>query len=395
MKNNITHYIISYVKLKIIKKNKKIHELVDDDHYKLRSAIVENDISEIIKILNYPIYDTIEKIQNCNLLYNTFKFFSSEEVKNLITQKYGSCISPNIEKRTILIHKHGYKCGGIGDFIGSSLSFFTFCKKYNIEYRVDFGENTNMNYCFSYNQGITCKHDEIEQIFLIVDRHDDPRIMAFLDKLKYFPKTYIVKSNAIGFSDKNDVKKCRKEFFTNFLKPTELVCDTIQSIYEKYKLNKYNYISVHIRCGDANMEKINTITNDKRIDTNNNVIDNYVHMIEKFYEKYCNDMVLVIHSDSCTFKTQICKKLKIPNIYIDINIKHIAENIGENSIDGYVQTISEFYIIAQAKKIYIPNIYSGFSYIASLVNNTKLYTNINGNESLKFKMFDDSHITFL
>ena len=61
---------------------------------------------------------------------------------------------------------------------------------------------------------------------------------------------------------------------------------------------------------------------------------------------------------------QKCKnKIKeINNKYIilDLDIKHIAENIGINNENSFVSTVGEFYIISKANKIYLPNVYSEY-----------------------------------
>jgi hypothetical protein len=60
-----------------------------------------------------------------------------------------------------------------------------------------------------------------------------------------------------------------------------------------------------------------------------------------------------------------------------LDIKHIAEDVGANTSEGYISTIAEFYIISKARKIYMPEVYSGFSHVASYIEGKPLYTKIN------------------
>ncbi len=54
--------------------------------------------------------------------------------------------------RYIVVHKHYYGGGGIGDFIRASLSFYSICKRNNFEYYIDFSVNKLLKKCFNYKK---------------------------------------------------------------------------------------------------------------------------------------------------------------------------------------------------------------------------------------------------
>ena len=75
-------------------------------------------------------------------------------------------------------------------------------------------------------------------------------------------------------------------------------------------------------------------------------------------------------------------------IYLNVDIQHTSDEIGNNTDDAFISTITEFYFMSKAKSIVYLTLFpgstilscsSGFSLIASLVENIPLYTN-NKNE---------------
>jgi hypothetical protein len=282
--------------------------------------------------------------------------------------------------KSIIIHTHTYGSGGIGDFLRASLSLYSICHRYNLDYYINFNENEKLKQCFDIKE-IPLIDNNIEYISLIASTSTENNFKPYINKFISEPKIYNIKCNLIGIESTENINKIREYYFTNILKPTQKVIDYINQIYEKYNITNNNYISVHIRCGDRTIDINNTNNStDYRIDiTNINIIKEYKEIINKFSLQYnINNLPIIIHSDCKYFKDEL-KKLENNFIYLDVDIKHIAENIGINTIDGYISTIAEFYIISKANKIFIPFVYSGFSHLASIINNKQLFM-INSSE---------------
>lgn len=272
----------------------------------------------------------------------------------------------------MLIQKHSYGCGGIGDFLRSALSFYSFCKRFNVSYYIDFSENINFGKCFVVNPIPDYNIIDSENITLLNGVYNYDDISLILDKIKSNNKIYILKSNAIGFENNEFIKLVVDEFFTKILVLNENVINKINDLYKTFNLQENNYISVHIRCGDKNMTNNNNSL-DNRIDINNKfVYDEYTNLINKFVKN--DEYKIVIFTDSIFFKEKILEKNNFL-INLNVNIKHVAENIGVNDVNYFIDTISEFYIMSKSKCIYSFGVYSGFSHLASIVNNKPLYVN--------------------
>ena len=209
-----------------------------------------------------------------------------------------------------------------------------------------------------------------------------------MKKIKKKYNIYYIKTNRIGFESNSNIINIKEYYFNNILKPSEKVINRINQIYNNYNLKDNNYISLHIRCGDANMSNNNEQSIDKRINLSDDIYNQYNDIINNFYNNYGENLKMIIHSDSQIFKNEICR-LNKNIINLDIDIKHIAENIGINNVDSYISTIAEFYIISKANKIFSPKNYSGFSHIASFINSIKLYCHYDNEH---FKLINDKNI---
>lgn len=265
-----------------------------------------------------------------------------------------------------LIHLHENGKGGIGDFIRASLGLYYLSKKLNYLYYVDFA-NPLLKTCFVYK-----KYNYTNEDYVLIEKMGgitNDNIENYLLSLEK-NKCYIIYCNLIGFVKLNEINTIIDEYNTNILKPSNLVEEHINMLMKSNNLIKKEYISCHIRCGDYTMGK-NT---DYRIDINNNQIYGFINSkIEKYLDK------IIINTDSIYLKNKM-KDLYPNYIYLDINIKHIAENIGSETQEAYISTISEFYIVSYAKEI-IAITYSGFSHIASIIGKTKLICDDNDHVS--------------
>lgn len=293
-------------------------------------------------------------------------------------------------ERSIIIHKHEFGCGGIGDFIRASLSFYSFSKRNNIEYYINFEENPHLNKCFNIksfdintiDKNKICQLNLMRGIYTIDKTQNENYIKDTLDQIINEKKVYLIKSNAIGFESNDDINNILDDYFTNILLPSDIILDKIKNIYNDFNLTDSQYISVHFRTGDKNMAKnLKQITGhrDSRINlesdnTYNNII-NYRENINQYLQSIndYNGEKIVIHSDSNFFKDNITKI--DPNyIKLDIKIQHIAESIGDLEINSFIDTIAEFYILAKAKFIILVSSYSGFSHLSSMIYKKKIYT---------------------
>ena len=133
--------------------------------------------------------------------------------------------------------------------------------------------------------------------------------------------------------------------------------------------------------------KINLQCCDFRIDIdNNNSYEHFNNIINNFKNNYDIKIPIIIHSDSVLFKQ---KFIDFQNL--DIEIQHLnGFSVGSNNNDSaYISTTAEFYFIANAEKIIMPDVYTGFSHSASLVNATKLYVNF---DSIYFNFYNANNI---
>lgn len=281
------------------------------------------------------------------------------------------------DNKSCVIHKHSLKCGGIGDFIRASLSIFSFCYRNKINYYINFDENPNLYQCFNIEKiPQNLSNSSFKEFVLLDGIYSINKIKPILESI-IKPGLYYIKTNAVGFENNEEIIKIREFYFNNILKPSPKVTNLINDIYQKYNLIDDNYISIHIRCGDLNMTNNRSNSIDKRLNLcDENIYNNYNELINNFNQKYGDNMPIVIHSDSIVFKNKI-KEINKNLIILDLDIKHIAENIGNNSENSFISTITEFYIVSKAHKIYMPVIYTGFSHMASIIESKPLYSKIN------------------
>jgi hypothetical protein len=279
--------------------------------------------------------------------------------------------------KSIIIHKVTNGSGGLGDFIRASLSFYTFCKKNNVKYYIDFSGFKFLSECFELRQitqNILNLPFENISFMNIIGEINSEKLNDIITK----PKIYNLISNTIGFQKSEDINKYIDKFFDKILKPSNHVLNYINDIYNKLKIEENKYISLHVRCGDKIM-CMNNNDNPKKthmlIDINEEKIyDNYKKYINDFNKKY-NKMnyPIILHSDSQIFKNKMKKNIS-ELIIIDNEIRHNSENIGINTLESNIQTVAELYIIAKSHCIFTYT-YSGFSHMASLIYKKNIYTN--------------------
>ena len=157
-------------------------------------------------------------------------------------------------EKSIVIHQSKYGHGGLGDFIRAGLTLYSFCKRENISYYIDFSENPKLSKCFhSLDIPNQIKSLPSENIELMGGISYKNQVIDKLNKILYFPKVYYVNANIIGYEDTENISNIRKEFFDIILNPKQIIKDNLNKIYQELNLSPYSYISYHIRCGDFNI----------------------------------------------------------------------------------------------------------------------------------------------
>lgn len=280
-----------------------------------------------------------------------------------------------------IIHQKGDE--GLGDFIRGSLYLYDLSIKRHWNFYINMSDYPYLEKCFdliSYIQPI----DNFKTIYirsngkncLISDLYQqiDTNILDLVNETK----TLLIWNNCIDINIDLDDQTIH-QFFDKILKPNTTIIDRMNSIYSNLHLQSNHYISVHVRCGDYNMElelKGRTARRDRRVNLNQININQYHDLIMNIIKD--DTSPILIHSDSSRFKSLI---QNISNRYINLNLKieHVGQKIGENNEDSYMDTITEFYIMSNAKYIIMINSYSGFSHMASLVYGKPVYVNFNYN----------------
>jgi hypothetical protein len=278
--------------------------------------------------------------------------------------------------KPVIIHVHYKFCGGLGDFFKSIITLYSYCKIENIDYYIDLSNNIFLNNCFVLkNIPENILNSEFIMINMIDKIFSEESLYSLLKKIIYTePKVYKLASNCFGFGEKNMLLSNLDFIKKNIIYPNNIIEYYINDIYKKYNIEEKKYISIHCRCGDFYIND-NKIYNDNRIDINNtDTVININSLINDFINKYNIDYPILIHSDSKEFKENI-KKINSNIIILDLEIQHIANDLGKNNQESFISTIAEFYIISKANKIFIINNLSGFSHMASILENNNLYIN--------------------
>lgn len=288
----------------------------------------------------------------------------------------------NILLKPVIIQIHKENAGGgIADLLKGMFTLYNECKKMNIKYYLDLSSNPKLNKCFNLpNIPDHYKDFESETLNLMDQIYDYSKFdKLIITKIKK-PKIYYIITNCTGFGNHIEYFNNINEI-NNVLKLSNDVIKKINYLYNIYNLKENNYISIHFRTGDHNMikqfnENSNNSNTDIRIELDNNIFEKIINKIDLMNKEYNKDnLPLLIHSDSNILKNNL-KKLNNNLILLDINIQHVCNNIGNNDEDSFISTICEFFIISKANKVFMMDVYSGFSHLASVIGNKELIVNI-------------------
>uniref|UniRef100_A0A6C0JT11 Glycosyltransferase n=1 Tax=viral metagenome TaxID=1070528 RepID=A0A6C0JT11_9ZZZZ len=262
-----------------------------------------------------------------------------------------------------------YQSGGIGDMLRAAVSFYVFAKKNNIPFYFDFSSVPGMECCFIYEKNRYLNGPVVNLHFIngFVDAKDNSLNAIYNVILENKNTHYRITSNSIGFVAWREILDVLPEF-RGLLKPSTVVSNRIAQLQEQYNLVDNSYISVHIRCGDFYTDsKFIYCKGDKRI---KKLTNEYVLSILSQIDNLKSPLPIVIHADNDKFKKMMKEKIKENIKILENKIQHtsIRPDIARNNA-GYIDTIAEFYILANSAKIVQFN-YSGFSHWAAIMGDT-------------------------
>ncbi len=264
-----------------------------------------------------------------------------------------------------LIHTYEYGDGGIGDFIRSVFAYFVFCRLEHIEYSLYFGENP---YKFCFNSILDISNISNKKFLKDIGGHHTENTLNILKLIKNNPEiNFIIRSNIFDFISFEILQKYKKEFI-KFLGPKTIIQEKVQKIQEKIK--EKEFVTIHVRCGDAYMNKVN-IACDTRINPND---ENLLVNIQKCYYflKYKHNLPVVFLTDNELLRLSVKKELN-DIIIFNSSINHTAI---PGSIENVIDTVCEFFLIGKSKyNVAFSN--SGFPFWASFIYNVplSLYSN--------------------
>lgn len=283
----------------------------------------------------------------------------------------------------VLIHSYKNGFGGLGDLIRSMFAYFVFCKLNDIEYHVDFSE-TNLHYCFDnklpdkYKNYKEHKKNSDIQIFNQIGSSATLETRKILEYIKNNKnKIVIIYSNIFDFVCFEELKEYTKDFI-DYLKFSNQVISRVNDLLKESELALGSYATIHVRCGDAYMEKIN-INSDTRITYNQAVMK--VDKIMSFLKKRYEEVPVLLLSDNVQLKN---RNMILGTKILNTEIYHTTlVSISNKEIQGIVDAVAEFYIMGHSKCI-VSVKDSGFSFWSSFLFDVPMYKLNEKDDIVKF-----------
>ena len=277
-------------------------------------------------------------------------------------------------KRVICIYDDNIKNGGLADRFKGIMSMYEICKEKGIEFKLLYTHPFNLNEFLIPNKiNWSINSDELSYDLKTTDICHISSIAGTSQEAtkqkKWFSKffennksEYHVRTNARIFDNKHFSENFN-ELFT--------FAPRLQSSIDKVKKELgSNYISTSFRflnlLGDFNETFMKeTLSPEDKIE----LIERNLLQLEELHKRYPDKKILV-NSDSSTFLHEATKFYFVYTI--PGNITHIDNN-GINEYATYEKTFLDFFMIADAEKIFLfktGKMYrSGYPIIASLINN--------------------------
>jgi hypothetical protein len=330
---------------KISSENIKLNNSLNNSQQDVNDAYIHDNqahfnISDIVKT-NYSFNNLRynSKHPNKNFINNNIKKINNVykiNFRNAPTTGFGDFIRgcyfllEFCDKLNIIVDFHIYD-SNIKDY----LKYFSLKPKINEKIANNIYKFTKINCSFTNNKGIIN--------YNIVDNNDD--------FINYINNQYIYSNNifinTVNFPS-HFISQTHIDYMKTILEPTDLFKIEINNLMNKIGLNKNDYITYHIRLGDNFLENQFELIQNNKLEQIINKLD-----IDKD-----NNFLLI--SDSILIKNILTKKyLKIKTT------ENEAIHTGQtNNIDKIKNTLLDFYLMSNSKKIISFSIYphgSGFS----------------------------------
>ena len=230
---------------------------------------------------------------------------------------------------------HVYKSGtfGFADFIRAIYTISDLAEKHGYSYKV------------AFNHPISVFFDiDTEPYEITVNTYD-----TLLKDIESKKQLIILESNY------SSVVQIKKNLIQEFIKPKQFLIDCVETTITNLKIQKKNFVILHIRYGDDNSQDIN-------------IINEFIKRIKRAISivKITNKPILILSSSSIILN----KLSNFSNLLFTGNIPCHTANIESQATD-YQNTLVEFYLMQHSKKIFnisggsFGNGISGFSYWAS------------------------------
>jgi hypothetical protein len=276
-----------------------------------------------------------------------------------------------------IIHSYKYGFGGIGDLFRSVLAFHAVCRQSGVEFYISLEETPDYKACFDLKpipEDIRVESSEYRQR-IAADYRGNAFIQQVVQAAQKKIAVQTVASN-VTWLHESALLAVHTPTIQEIIRPSTLVLAKMEEVYARYGLAPGGYASYHVRCGDVYMckESGKGTSPDIRTRLTPQTMSQYAHLLRQFSEKLGGDLPILIHSDSNEFKHQL-QALVEPSgnyIFLDMPIQHVANRLGDNTVESYVSTVAEFYLLVKSAAILMPH-YSGFSHIASVLGDVPLY----------------------
>ena len=259
-------------------------------------------------------------------------------------------------KRVVCIYDGKIKNGGLADRLRGIVSVYEVCKEQNLELKIIFTSPFTLseflepniidwritNQELNYNPAITglCYIDTITGS----DYEGKKQKQWFQKEFKKKHNEFHVRTNAI-FSYQGDFTTLFNELF----KPSPQLKASIER--EKEILGT-KYISTSFRFMNLLDDFNETVELHSKLskEEQNELIAKNITQLQLLHKKYPSQRILV-NSDSSTF---LQKAAKLDYVYtIPGNITHIDGKNSNNEYEAYEKTFLDFFMIANADKIYL------------------------------------------
>jgi hypothetical protein len=255
--------------------------------------------------------------------------------------------------------KYDYSRGGLGDFVRGALATYTFCKERSIDFNFYIPEHP-IRECFEY---IDIKpQTSIELIYDVGDTNGAKLLECIFENNP--SEEIILTTNAFEFVKENNLRASVSEF-AKYFRPSDIVKERMAQIYKSLNVEPKNYVSLHVRCGDAFMcDYDRYCPGDARCEPSAALKDIEIAITEIRRE---TKLPILFHTDSEALRAAV---QHLPVRPLESRIQHTAQHSENGCSADYYDSVAEFFIISQAAHVYY-TVASGFPRWASVIGNVQ------------------------